>query len=165
MLQIVEAHDTQCPCDLAADRVHAAKNAESIDMPMFLCHSYPHPPNQLVKGYARLVGYQLISPIPPQVMGRPVTATQVQQYCGKPPGGHKLQRSTGRAARWGAYNELSALCLLLCHLLGLDGRGVLLAEGEIRDGDIVQDDVEVLRPFRQDPPDVLADDLHRTRHC
>ncbi len=36
-----------------------------------------------------------------------------------------------------AYDELGALGLLLRNLLGLDRGGVLLAEGELRDGDVV----------------------------
>lgn len=34
-------------------------------------------------------------------------------------------------------------------MFGLDGGGVLSAEAELRDGHVIQDDVEVLRPLEQ----------------
>ena len=60
------------------------------------------------------------------------------------------------------YHELGALCLLLSHLLSLNCCLVDLAERELSDGDIIQDDVKEARTLRQDPQDVLADNLaHR----
>eukprot|EP00166_Cyanidium_caldarium_P002155 ctg_2168.g342 len=41
------------------------------------------------------------------------------------------------------HQEAAALSLLLRHLLGLYGRGVLLAKRQVRDGDVVEEDVEV----------------------
>jgi hypothetical protein len=45
------------------------------------------------------------------------------------------------------------------HLLCLHGVHVLLGEGEVGDGDVVQVDVEEARALREDAADVLADDL------
>ena len=57
------------------------------------------------------------------------------------------------------HNELCTLGVLLGDLLGLDGVGVLTAKGQLGDGHIVQHDVEVVCPLRQDAPDVPADNL------
>ena len=65
----------------------------------------------------------------------------------------------GVGFRGSAHDELGALRLLLRDLLGLNGARVLAAEGQLRDGHIVQHDVEVLRALSQHVPDVPAYDL------
>eukprot|EP00955_Chlamydomonas_euryale_P071280 361014-Chlamydomonas_euryale.AAC.6 len=57
------------------------------------------------------------------------------------------------------HNVPGALGILLCNLLCLDCRLVHLAEGQLRDRHIVEDDVEEARPFRQNAPDVFTDHL------
>ena len=72
--------------------------------------------------------------------------------------------SGGRGA--GTYHELGALRILLRHLLGLHGGGVVPAERQLRDRHIVQDNVEVLRALGEDAPDVAADHLDaQVVHC
>eukprot|EP00968_Pinguiococcus_pyrenoidosus_P024561 scaffold4847_cov265-Pinguiococcus_pyrenoidosus.AAC.5 len=55
------------------------------------------------------------------------------------------------------HHESLALGLLLSDLLVLDGLRKLPAEGEVRDGHVVQDEVEVLRAFRQRVADLVGD--------
>ena len=57
------------------------------------------------------------------------------------------------------HHELGALRLLRGHLLGLDGRRELAAEGEVGDGHVVERDVEAGRALLQDAPDLTAHDL------
>jgi len=45
------------------------------------------------------------------------------------------------------HQEHSPLRLLLRHLLGLHGRTVLGTEAQLRDGHVIQDDVEVFGPL------------------
>lgn len=59
----------------------------------------------------------------------------------------------------GTHNELGPLRLLLRHLLGLHCPGVFPAEGEVGDGHIVQQQVEVLCPRSEQRADVSADHL------
>jgi len=59
-------------------------------------------------------------------------------------------------------HKLCTFGLLLRDLLGLHSRLVHLAEGELSDRDIIQDDVEEARTLSQDPEDVFADYL---THC
>ena len=64
------------------------------------------------------------------------------------------------AERWGAYDEASTLSILLRNLLALDSMGVLFAESEVGDGDVVQHNIEVVSALCEDPADVATDHLH-----
>ncbi len=57
------------------------------------------------------------------------------------------------------YHELRTLSILLRNLLRLDGCCIITAEGQLCDGHIIQNDIEVPRPLSQYPPDVAADHL------
>lgn len=64
--------------------------------------------------------------------------------------GVSLGRDDGRllALLGFLHEEAGLLRILLRHLLQLYGLRELLAEGEMRDGDVVQDDSKLLRSFR-----------------
>mmetsp|Transcript_21524 Transcript_21524/g.61866 ORF Transcript_21524/g.61866 Transcript_21524/m.61866 type:complete len:216 (+) Transcript_21524:380-1027(+) len=53
------------------------------------------------------------------------------------------------------HHELLALRVLVGHLLLLDGTGEFFAIGEVRDGHIVHEDIELLRPLHNAPADDL----------
>ena len=60
------------------------------------------------------------------------------------------------------HDEPRPLRLLLRHLLRLDGRGVLLAEGEVRNGHVVQDEVELSGALQKHRANLARDCLaHR----
>mmetsp|Transcript_13938 Transcript_13938/g.42055 ORF Transcript_13938/g.42055 Transcript_13938/m.42055 type:complete len:202 (+) Transcript_13938:64-669(+) len=59
-------------------------------------------------------------------------------------------------------HKLGALCILLSDLFGLNRGSVVAAESEVGDGHIIQDNVEEVRPLRQDAANVPADYL---THC
>ena len=60
---------------------------------------------------------------------------------------------------WATHNELCALCLLLCDLLCFYCCCVHVGEGQVGDGHILQNDVEVAGTLSQNAPNVLGNDL------
>mmetsp|Transcript_43946 Transcript_43946/g.138123 ORF Transcript_43946/g.138123 Transcript_43946/m.138123 type:complete len:329 (+) Transcript_43946:195-1181(+) len=55
------------------------------------------------------------------------------------------------------HEEALALGVLLSHLLVLNGLGELPAEGQVRDGHVVEDEVEILGALRERVADLLGD--------
>ena len=69
-----------------------------------------------------------------------------------------MNRQVGKVAHL-LNNELGPLSILLRNLLLLDGAGELLAEGHVRDGDVLERDVELGRPLEQVGADAGGDGL------